>query len=138
MARSGDKGTRAEYAVRDLLRKATGLDWERVPGSGGYNAAHGLKGDVYLPPATGKMATFAIEVKHYKDDVINSNLLKENKNPSILWDFWLQTQREAEEMNMKPLLVFKKDRGKWLAGMLETDVNIIDDNSELCLSLIHI
>lgn len=46
---SRDKGKRGEAQVRDLLRERTGLQWERVPGSGAYGANHGLKGDVYLP-----------------------------------------------------------------------------------------
>ena len=113
MADSRDKGTRGEYQVRDKLREATNLNWERVPGSGGFNAAHGLKGDIYLPHATGRMCKFAIEVKWYKDEHFNSTIFKETANSQL--DKWLeQTYREAEQMNTEPMLVFKKDRGAWL------------------------
>lgn len=113
MADSRDKGMRGEYQIRDTLRESTGLQWERVPGSGGYGAQHGLKGDIYLPHATGKMSKYAIEVKWYKDEQLTSNILKATTSQIERW--WEQTTREAGEMNAKPMLVFKKDRGTWLA-----------------------
>jgi hypothetical protein len=116
------KGQRAEYAVRDMLRDATKLEWDRVPGSGGFGASHGLKGDVYLPTPTGKIASFTIEVKHYKDDVLNSNLF--NTTVSQLEKFWEQTVRESQQMNAMPMLVFKKDRGKWLVALNVEDLPI--------------
>lgn len=117
MVDSKSKGTRNEYAVRDLLKEATGLGWERVPGSGGFGAMHGLKGDIYLPSSTGKISNYTIEVKAYAEDVITSNLL--NPTVSQLEKFWEQTTREAGQMNNKPMLVFKKDRSKFLVALLE-------------------
>lgn len=119
MVDSRAKGQRAEYGVRDLLRKYTNQMWERVPGSGGFGAQHQLKGDVYLPcPYNGgNKATYCIEIKHYADDVINSNLLRPAKQQ--LEKFWEQTIREAQELDKLPLLVFKKDRGQWLVATLD-------------------
>lgn len=117
MVDSRDKGTRAEYAVRDLLRASTGLQWERVPGSGGLNAAHGMKGDIYLSPSSGHLSKFCIEVKHYKDEQFNSNMLKPTKSQSQMEKWLLQTEREAIQINSKPMLVFKKDRGEWFAAV---------------------
>lgn len=114
-SKSRDKGVRAEYAVRDLLREATGLGWERVPGSGGFNAAQGLKGDVYLPPPTGHISKWCIEIKHYADEQFNSNILKSAKTQTQFEKWLVQTERESEEMNAEPMLVFKKDRGLWYA-----------------------
>ena len=54
------KGARTETTVRDTLRKATGLQWERVPGSGALDEKHGLKGDLYVP---GEKNKFCVEVK---------------------------------------------------------------------------
>ena len=110
------KGQRAEYQVRDLLRKQTELQWERVPGSGGFNVSHGLKGDLYVPDEAYTIK-HCIEVKHYQDDVVNSNLF--NVSVSQLERFWLQTVREAGQLGKEPLLIFKKTRGKWLVGTLE-------------------
>lgn len=120
MADSRQKGQRGEMQVRDALREATGLQWERVPGSGGYGAQHGLKGDVYLPPATGHISRYAVEVKWYKDEQLNSNIL--NATNSQLEKWWEQTAREAGEMSAKPMLVFKKDRGTWFACLDYDDV----------------
>lgn len=119
MVDSRDKGKRAEYDVRDLLREKTGLAWERVPGSGGFGAQHGLKGDIYLPISTNKRSLYCIEVKHYKDDTITSTLF--NPTVSTLEKWWNQTVRESQEMNAKPMLVFKKDRGEWLVAFWEND-----------------
>lgn len=113
------KGKRAEYDIRDLLRKSTGLGWERVPGSGGFGSSHGLKGDVYLPPATGKLGTYTIEVKHYKEDALSSNVFRDSQ--ANLGSWWAQTVRESMDMNNKPLLVFKHDRGQWIAAVRSTD-----------------
>ena len=46
------KGARTETTVRDLLKKHTGLAWERVPGSGALDPKHQLKGDLYVPGRT--------------------------------------------------------------------------------------
>lgn len=122
------KGKRAEYDIRDILRERTGLEWERVPGSGGFGAQHGLKGDIYLPIPTGKRSVYCIEVKHYKDDTITSNLM--NTTVSTIEKWWEQTVREAGEMAAKPLLVFKKDRGEWLVALSaddESSVYIMDE-----------
>ena len=108
---SRDKGMRGEYLVRDLLRKHTGLEFQRVPQSG---ALAYLKGDIYLPDRQNK---YCIEVKHYKEDNITSNLF--NVSVSNLEKWWLQAAREAEVMKNEPLLVFRKDRGSWLVGTLE-------------------
>ncbi|QKN84899.1 D14 protein [Vibrio phage AG74] len=125
MADSRDKGKRGEYQIRDLLREKTEMEWERVPGSGGFGASHGLKGDIYLPHATGRMSKFAIEVKWYKDEHLNSNIMK-TSNTQL--DKWLdQTYREAGQMNAKPMLVFKKDRGDWIVCIDEADYNEISD-----------
>lgn len=66
------KGARTETVVRDLLRKLTGLVWERVPGSGALDPKHLLKGDLYVP---GRTNLYSVEVKGYAEDHINSTLL---------------------------------------------------------------
>tara|TARA_Y100001956_G_scaffold82846_1_gene106113 strand:- start:1534 stop:2031 length:498 start_codon:yes stop_codon:yes gene_type:complete len=129
MADSRSKGQRAEYAVRDLLREATGVDWERVPGSGGFGSQHGLKGDIYLPNSTGLMSRYCIEVKHYKDEHFNSNILKPTEAKSQFEKWLIQTERESAEMNAKPMIVFKKDRGNWFVGVPtgDTILDYIED-----------
>lgn len=107
MVDARQKGSAAEIKIRDLLRKLTGLNFERVPGSGALDAKHQLKGDLYL---VGVNNVFCIEVKHYKDDHISSKILTD-KVPQ-LFHWWEQTVRQANQVNREPLLIFKFDRSK--------------------------
>lgn len=108
MVDSKDKGTRAETQARDILREYTGLQWERVPGSGALDPKHKLKGDLYL---VNRDNVFAVEVKHYAADNLTSKILTD-KTP-VLLDWWNQTIREAAQVGKHPLLLFKFDRSKW-------------------------
>lgn len=107
MVDSRDKGARAETLVKEILKKCTKLNWERVPGSGALNEKHQLKGDLYIP---GEKNLFCVEVKHYKDSHINHSLIT-GKTPQLI-EWWGQTIRQAEQINKKPLLIFKHDRSK--------------------------
>lgn len=108
------KGARGETEVVKLLTSATGIKWARSPLSG---ATVHIKGDIYIPLTEGKISKYLIEVKLYSDDTINSNLL--NDSNSQLEKFLEQTEREALQMNSLPMLVFRKDRGKWLVAIKE-------------------
>ncbi|ATS94087.1 putative D14 protein [Pectobacterium phage DU_PP_V] len=119
MTDSREKGKRGEYQVRDSLRSLTGLEWERVPGSGAFGQNHGLKGDIYLPATSPRISKYCFEVKWYAGDNISSNLL--NSTESQLEKWWGQTVREAGQMGTLPILVFKKDRGEWLVALDSTD-----------------
>lgn len=101
------KGARGETQVRDTLRKHTGLQWERTPGSGALDEKHGLKGDLYVP---NKENLFCVEVKNYEDDHLTSHILT-SKDPQLL-EWWSQTVRQGVQVNRKPLLIFKFNRSK--------------------------
>lgn len=107
MVDSRAKGARAELKIRDDLRALTSLKWERVPASGGLSAVHQLKGDLYVP---GEVTLYCVEVKHYADDHLTSKVLTDTKPQLEAW--WDQTIRESDQVNKKPLLIFKHDRGK--------------------------
>jgi Holliday junction resolvase len=98
------KGQRGEYAVRDLLRKHTGLTFERVPSSGALSY---LKGDLYLP---GQPNHHCIEVKNYKESHINDKILTSTTNKVVEW--WTKIEEQAIDHNMEPLLFVKYDRSK--------------------------
>lgn len=119
MVDSRAKGARTETVVRDLLRKLTGLGWERVPGSGALDPKHQLKGDLYVP---GRTNLWAVEVKGYAEDHINSSLLT-GKNPQLL-EFWKQAVRQGEQVGKKPLLIFKFDRSKIFVAFEELPVTM--------------
>lgn len=107
MVDSRQKGARAETAVKNKLKELTNLNWQRVPMSGALNSKHGLKGDLYVPNQKNK---YCIEVKHYKDDHLTSKLLTAKVPQISAW--WAQTVREANEVGLEPLLIFKHDRSK--------------------------
>ena len=117
------KGTKAETEVVKKLQEVTGLAWARSPLSGATNYC---KGDVWLPPTTGKISKYCIEVKWYEGDQITCNLL--NNTESQIEKWWAQTVREAGQMNAKPMLIFRKNRGKFVVGVdtkLEHNVNYL-------------
>ena len=115
------KGARTETLARDMLRKYTGLAWERVPSSGALDPKHGLKGDLYVP---NYVNNYCVEVKGYAEDHINSGLLT-HKTPQIV-EWWQQTQRQAFQVNKLPLLIFKYDRSKLFGATVIVDDNMMD------------
>lgn len=116
------KGARTETTVRDTLRKATGLQWERVPGSGALDEKHGLKGDLYVP---GEKNKFCVEVKGYAEDHLTSALLS-SKTPQLL-EFWKQAIRQGKQVGKSPVLIFKYDRSKVFVAW--DDLNYMPDGS---------
>jgi len=111
MVDSRAKGARIESQVKKVMIEKTGLNWQRVPGSGALNEVHKLKGDLYVPDE-GNL--FCTEVKGYKDDHINSGLLT-HKTPQVE-EWWVQAVRQGIQVGKKPLLIFKFDRSKIFAA----------------------
>lgn len=111
---SKEKGTRAETLVKEALKKATGLKWERTPGSGSLDPKHNLKGDLYVPKESN---FYCVEVKHYEADYINTGILH-NKSPQMI-DWWEQCVRQARQVDKYPLLIFKHDRSKLFAAFTD-------------------
>lgn len=101
------KGARGETVVRDVLRKLTGHQWERTPGSGALDAKHSLKGDLYIPNSSNR---YCVEVKNYEDDHLTSKVLTSTKPQLSIW--WEQTVRESGQVNKLPCLIFKFNRSK--------------------------
>lgn len=116
------KGSSFEIKVRDILRKHTGVKYERAPASGAMGAHLGMKGDLIVPASTGKLSMYAIECKSYKDDQLTSNCLYPAEQTFDSW--WEQASRQAKQMNMKPCLIFKKNYGKILIAVDEEIVGV--------------
>ena len=121
MVDSRQKGARNEAALKKLLIEKTGLNWQRVPGSGALDAKHGLKGDLYIP---NEKNVYCIEVKAYKESVINHTLLT-GKNPQLDL-FWEQTVRQGRQTDRLPLLIFKHNRSKWFVMYFSTQLPYCD------------
>ena len=99
MVDSRAKGARGEYLVRDMLREATGLKFERVPASG---ALEYLKGDIYVP---NNKNLYCIEVKNYADSPLTDKIFTASKtNNLIRW--WKKVVQQAYNGEQKPLLFF--------------------------------
>ena len=99
------KGAEGERQVRDLLRKHTKLEFQRVPMSGALDY---MKGDIFLPNMHNN---YCIEVKFYKDSHFNDKILTALKsNVFIRW--WEQTTEQAKKAGAKPALFFKYNRSK--------------------------
>jgi Holliday junction resolvase len=105
MVDSRAKGARGEYLVRDMLRQATGLKFERVPASG---ALEYLKGDLYVP---NQRNHYCIEVKNYKDSPLTDKIFTQPKTNNII-RWWKKIVIQANGGGQKPLLFFKYDRSK--------------------------
>jgi hypothetical protein len=101
------KGARAETQMRDQLRLATNLQWERVPSSGALDPKHGLKADLYVP---NEKNLYAVEAKHYAEDHLTSKILT-GKSPQF-FEWWGQAVRQGKQVDKIPLLLFKFDRSK--------------------------
>ena len=89
MVDSRAKGQRGEYLVRDLLRKHTGLQFERVPSSGALSY---LKGDLYIPGNTKNL--FCIEVKNYEKSPLTDKVFTNKTNYLVKW--WEKLEEQAE------------------------------------------
>lgn len=98
------KGQRGEYLVRDLLRKHTGLGFERVPSSGALSY---LKGDLYIPDSNNR---FCIEVKNYEKSPLTDKIFTNKTNYLLLW--WEKIVDQASIKDQEPLLFFKYSRSK--------------------------
>ena len=104
MVDSRAKGAAGERQVRDVLRKYTDLEWQRVPHSGALTF---MKGDLFVPNTHNN---YCVEVKFYKHSHFNDKVLTNSTNQFISW--WEQTTRQAKLAGAKPLLFFKCNRSK--------------------------
>ena len=107
VGKSKAKGNRAEYLIRDMLRKYTGLDWNRTPQSGALGAQFKMKSDLFVP---GEKNIYSIECKSYKDDHVCSKILVNTTSP--LFDWWEQVTKDAKSNDNEPILIYKYDRSK--------------------------
>lgn len=104
MVDSRAKGSRGEYLVRDLLREASQLQFERVPASGALSY---LKGDLYVP---GEKNRFCIEVKNYAESPLTDKIFTNKSNNLIRW--WTKLDEQARNGDQEPLLFFKYNRSQ--------------------------
>ena len=100
MVNSRQKGATGENKLIQFLKDKTGYDFTRTPGSGSGK----IKGDITAPGCL-----FCIEIKNYKEDSLNSNILC-NKT-SLIPKWWTKLKKESK--TKKPLLFYRWNRSKW-------------------------
>ena len=113
------KGAEGERQVRDLLRKHTELEFQRVPMSGALDF---MKGDVFLPNMHNN---YCIEVKFYKDSHFSDKVLTEKKS-NVFIQWWNQTIEQAKKAGAKPALFFKYNRSKIFVAQKDKPENGLD------------
>ena len=105
--------------MRDMLREATGLKFERVPASG---ALEYLKGDLYVP---NQRNFYCIEVKNYKDSPLTDKIFTAKRTNNII-KWWKKIVVQAKGGDQKPLLFLKYDRSKIFVVTAEKPINTVD------------
>lgn len=115
MVNSRQKGARGETGVCDVLIKATGLAFERVPGSG----CGAIKGDIHV---LGKRNAYCIEVKNYAESSLTDKILTNKTNNINVW--WTKLEQQSKQCKQEPLLIFKYNRSKWFVGSREKPAKV--------------
>ena len=123
-----EKGARAERDVATFFSNTYNKPFTRVPQSGGLDKVHQLKGDVYCPVNSLK---YCIEVKSYDRDELNSGVLNNRSNKVISW--LIQSEREAEEIDKLPLLVYKYTRSPFFVCVPSDEINFDEVDNVLYL-----
>lgn len=106
---SRKKGARGEKKAISVISKWTGLEFARVPASGGlrWKKADNISGDITCTDSLHRF-DFSIEVKNYKE--INfEHLIMPQVQSRILEEFWPQCIADAQRGKKLPLLMIRYD-----------------------------
>jgi len=119
--KSKNKGKRYEAKIAKLFTEITGVNFRRVPASGGFNKCGGVHvasrvfcGDLICDNAD---FIFSVEAKNRK--IFDYNHIIKNVNTAPFTAWWFQCVRDAYSNNLLPLMIFN-------AGT-HTDVVVVDE-----------
>lgn len=105
MANGKAKGSKNERELAKFWKEWTGLEFARVPASGGlrWQKKDDITGDIIcVDPRKSRRFPFSIEAKFYKD--INfEHLILGNKKQKFI-DFWEQAKEDGNRAKRIPLL----------------------------------
>lgn len=104
MVNSRQKGATGEESLRTLLNEATGLEFNRVPGSGSGK----IKGDLYIHKENNR---FCIEVKNYAESPFSDKIFTNKTNNLTLW--WDKLRNQSKLVGQEPILFYKYNRSKF-------------------------
>jgi len=110
-AKSKQKGNRYERRCAKLLSEFTGVNFRKVPASGGFNkfggqvvAEHAFTGDVICDR---KEFLFSVEAKSQK--AFSFNAMLKNPKTAVFTEWWKQCIEDAKRVSKLPMLMFKPD-----------------------------
>lgn len=108
MANSKQKGSKNERELCKWFTDWTGLEFSRVPASGGlrWKKTDNISGDIICSDERGsKRFPFSVETKFYKD--INfEHIILGNKKVKVL-EFWEQAKEDGIRAKKEPLLFMR-------------------------------
>lgn len=120
---SGRKGKRGEGGLVKTLSDRFGKPFSRVMGSGAHSrgklteeAKRLLTGDICAPAEF----KFTIESKHGYGEIDLCNAL--NGGHRLIDEFMEQAQKDADRINRKPMVCWKKDRMPVIAFLKQVDL----------------
>lgn len=101
---SKKKGNANELECAKFLKEWTGLEFNRVPQSGGlrWKNSEGVTGDLVCED---RSFPFSVETKHYKDIKFDEKL----KGTSFVFKVWDKALRDAERATKHPLVILRKN-----------------------------
>ena len=123
MANGKAKGNKGEREVAKFWKDWSGLEFSRVPASGGlrWQKKDDISGDIICTDERkSRRFPFSIESKFYKD--INfEHLILGNKKVKIL-EFWAQAKEDGERSNRFPILFMRYNmmaKQTWFVGVTQ-------------------
>lgn len=98
------KGNANERLAAKCLKEWTGLEFNRVPNSGGlrWKNAEGITGDLVCEDKT---FPFVVETKHYKKLPMKGEL----RSNSFVYKVYRQCKRDADRAKKAPLLMLREN-----------------------------
>jgi hypothetical protein len=139
--RSKRKGKKYESRVASILSKFTGVNFRRVPMSGGFNkfggvvvAEHVFSGDVLCD---NKSFLYSVEAKN-REDVSLTALLK-NPESASLTKYWYQCCEDAAVNHRKPIMFFKPNvNDDWVAVCIyDVEALSLQNSSHIIVNIYH-
>lgn len=117
---SKKKGNANELECAKFLKEWTGLEFNRVPQSGGlrWKNSEGVTGDLVCEDRT---FPFSVETKHYKKIVFKPKL----PATSFVFKVWDQAQQDADRANKHPLVILRQNGMPKGEYMVYLDSNIV-------------
>lgn len=110
--KSKNKGKAYERTVAGALTSFTGVNFRKIPGSGGMNkqgivvAGHIFCGDIMCDRADFR---FSVEAKNRKEFLFSQVIKNPSTAPFTSW--WFQCVRDAKTYKLEPMMFFKPKPG---------------------------